>query len=172
MIKERWNDRVIRFYRFKNDKESKLGNEPLPDGNVKAFRWVTDDKLYSFVGSTAVKYIPVNEQVEMELGNDLELLVKPASINWEKTDLRFDADGNVAGWTTREIWQIETQNSKEIDVMLDIRRNFSGDWSFATNAKYEKVDASKIKFVFPLKPHEKQVLTYELTTRHGLNATK
>src|ERR1051326_334286 len=70
--RERWNDSVMRYYRFKNDKASKLGNEPLPDGAVKAFRFITPDKLYSFVGRTNVKYIPINEQVEMELGNDLE----------------------------------------------------------------------------------------------------
>ena len=41
---------------------------------------------------------------------------------------------------------------KDIDVVLDIRRNFAGDWSIATQAAYEKVDANKIKFVLPLKP--------------------
>ncbi|MSR65721.1 MAG: hypothetical protein EXS18_08085, partial [Verrucomicrobiae bacterium] len=58
--RERWGDSVMRYYRFKNDKESKLGNEPLPDGAVKAFRFITQDKLYAFVGRTNVKYIPIN----------------------------------------------------------------------------------------------------------------
>src|SRR5687768_412952 len=75
--KERWGDSVVRFYRFKNDKASKLGNEPLPDGQVKAFRFVSDDLLYSFVGRSTAKYIPVDEQVELELGNDLEVMAKP-----------------------------------------------------------------------------------------------
>ncbi len=170
--RERWGDQVIRFYRFTNSVPSKLGNEPLPDGAVKAFRLVTDDKLYAYVGGTSVKYIPVNEEVEMELGNDLEVLVKPALMNWEKTDLRFDNDGNVKGWTTRETWEIEVQNSRDIAVTLDIRRNFAGDWTLTTPAKYQNVDATKVKFVLPLAPREKQKFTYELTTRHGINATK
>ena len=170
--REVWGDQAMRFYRFKNDKSGKLGNEPLPDGDVKAFRFVSDDKLYAFVGRTSVKYIPVDEQVDLELGPDQEVQITPTLMNWQKTDLRFDAEGNVAGWTTRETWQIETQNSKDIDVQLDIRRNFSGDWTLATNAKYEKVDAAKIKFLLPLKPRGKQTLTYEVTTRHGINATK
>jgi len=62
----------MRYYRFTNSAPSKLGDEPLPDGAVKAFRFLTDDKLYAFVGNTAVKYIPVNEQVDLELGNDIE----------------------------------------------------------------------------------------------------
>jgi hypothetical protein len=170
--REQWGERVMRFYRFTNDKDSHLGSEPLPDGDVKAFRLVTSDYLCTFVGRTNVKYIPIGEQVEMELGNDQEVMIKPALMNWEKTDIRFDKDGSVVGWTVKETWEFEVQNSKDIDAMLDIRRNFTGDWSLATDAKHEKVDANKIKFVLPLKSREKQAFSYELTTRCGLNATR
>ena len=169
---ERWGDRVVRFYKFKNDKPGHLGNEPLPDGNVKAFRFATDDKLYAFIGRTNVKYIPVNEEVEMELGNDLEVRVEPKLMAWEKTNLHFNKDGNIDGWTTKETWQFEAQNSKEIDATLDIRRNFPGDWTLATAEKFEKIDARKVKFVLPLTAREKKTFSYELTTRHGTNATK
>jgi len=170
--RERWGGQVIRNYRFKNDHPSKLGNEPLPDGAVKAFHFVTEDQLYAFVGRTSVKYIPVDEQVDLELGNDLEVMVKPTLSNWIKTDLAFDNRGNVKGWTIKETWEVEVQNSKEIDVELDIRRNFSGDWSLATDTKYERVDATKVKFVLSLKPRQKQKFTYEVTTRHGTNVLK
>jgi hypothetical protein len=170
--KERWGDQVIRYYRLKNDKTSKLGDEPLPDGLVNAFRFVSGDDLYAFVGRTSVKYIPVDEAVELELGNDLEVLAKPALVNWAKTDLRFDGHGDVSGWTIKETWEVEVQNSKEIEVTLDIRRNFSGDWTINTQAQYETVDAGKVKFIVPLKPREKQKFTYEITTRYGTNATR
>jgi hypothetical protein len=170
--KERWGDNVMRYYRFTNSVPSKLGTEPLPDGAVKAFRTVSADQLYAFVGSTSVKYIPVNETVEMELGSDREVLVKPRLTNWVKTDLAFDNNGNVKGWTTKETWEIEVQNSKDIDVVLDVRRNFNGDWSLTSEANYEKVDANKVKFLLPLKPRAKQTFTYEVTTRHGTNATR
>ncbi len=170
--RERWGDQVIRYYRFKNDSASKLGREPLPDGQVKAFRVVTEDQLYAFIGRTAVKYIPINEAVELELGNDQEVLVKPTLLDWAKTDLRFDNSGNVSGWTTRETWQVEIQNSKDIDVVLDVRRNFAGDWTMETDTSYEKVDATKVKFVRQLKPHEKQVFRYEVTVRHGSSVSR
>ena len=170
--RERWNDQVMRYYRFTNSTPSKLGREPLPDGAVKAFHLVTDDNLYAFVGRTTVKYIPVNETVEMELGTDREVLVKPTLMNWEKTNLQFDQNGNVKGWTVKETWQVEVQNSKDIDVVLDVRRNFSGDWSLQTAAKYEKVDATKVKFILPLKPREQQQFTYEITTNFGSTVAK
>jgi hypothetical protein len=170
--KEQWDDQVMRFYRFKNDKESKLGSEPLPDGSVMAFRFVTPDNLLGFVGRTNVKYIPIGEQVEMEFGNDREVMVKPTLMDWQKLDIRFDQWGGVVGWTIKETWQFELQNSKDIDVMLDIRRNFAGDWDLKTDAKYEKVDAGKVKFVLPLKSREKKTFTYEVTTRYGTSATR
>ena len=170
--KEQWDDAVIRFYRFANDKESQLGNEPLPDGDVKAFRIVSGDSLLNFVGATSVKYIPIGEQVDLELGADQDVMIKPTLMDWRKQDIRFDEWGNVVGWTVKEQWQFELQNSKDIDVVLDIRRNFDGDWDLKSAAKYEQVDAQKVKFILPLAPRAKQTFTYELTTRYGTSVTK
>jgi hypothetical protein len=162
----------MRYYQFTNSVANKLGQEPLPDGAVKAFRFVSDDLLCAFVGGTAVKYIPLNEFVELELGQDLEVAVKPALMDWQKTDVQFDNRGNVKGWTTKETWEIEVQNSKDIPVVLDIRRNFAGDWTLTTAAPHESVDATKVKFLLPLAAHAKQTVSYTLVTRHGTNATR
>ena len=170
--KERFGERVMRYYQFTNSVANKLGKEPLPDGQVKAFRFASDDLLYAFVGRTSVKYIPINEFVELELGNDLEVMVKPTLMDWQKTDLQFSNNRNVSGWTIKETWEIEVQNSKDIPVMLDIRRNFAGDWTLTTAQKYESVDATKVKFVLPLAPRAKQKFTYELVTRQGTNKTR
>ena len=105
-------------------------------------------------------------------GGRLEVMVKPKLMDWQKTDIRFDNNGSVSGWTVKETWEFELQNSKDIDVVLDIRRNFAGDWHIKTEAKFEKVDANKVKFVLPLKPREKQKLGYEVTLRYGTNATR
>ncbi len=170
--KERFGERVMRYYQFTNSIANKLGKEPLPDGVVKAFRFASDDRLYAFVGRTAVKYIPINEFVELELGHDLEVSVKPVLMDWQKTDLAFSNNGNVRGWTTKETWEIEVQNSKDIPVVVDIRRNFPGDWTLTTTQKYENVDKAKVKFVLPLAARGKQKFTYDLVTRHGTNAQR
>jgi hypothetical protein len=170
--KERFGDRVMRYYQFTNSVANELGKEPLPDGAVKAFRFASDDLLYAFVGRTAVKYIPINEFVELELGNDLEVSVKPVLMDWQKTDMAFNNNGNVRGWTIKETWEIEVQNSKDIPVVVDIRRNFPGDWTLTTTQNYENVDKAKVKFVLPLAARGKQKFTYEIITRNGSNATR
>jgi hypothetical protein len=170
--KEFFGEEVRRFYRFTNSTPSKLGNEPLPDGSVYALKLAPKDDLYSFVGKSSVKYIPVNEAVELDLGRDQEVTVKPRLLNWEKKDLSFDGNGNVKGWSITESWQIEVQNSKDIEALVDIRRSFSGDWTIETKSKYERVDANKVKFLRPLQAREKETFTYQVTTRYGTNATK
>jgi hypothetical protein len=108
----------------------------------------------------------------MQLGNDAEVRIQPKLMDWQKVDIAFNKSGNVDGSTTKAAWEIELQNSKRIPVTVDIRRNFSGDWEIATDDKFEKVDATKIKFVLQLKPGEKRTLKYTLTTRTGTNARK
>jgi hypothetical protein len=170
--REVWGESVMRYYQFTNSASGNLGKEPLPDGSVIAFRTVSDELLSAFVGRTAVKYIPVDEVVELELGTDLEVSVRPALMNWTKTDVAFDQWGNVIGWTTTETWKIEVQNSKEIPVKVDVRRRFAGDWNLNTRAAYETVDAQKVKFVRTLAPREQTQFDYVLTTRHGTNARR
>lgn len=170
--RETWGDRVMRFYRLTNSAAAKLGREPLPDGAVKAFRRVNGEGLLAFTGATRVKYIPVNEVVELELGADREVQVRPTLMNWEKLNVRFNNQGDVDGWTVRETWQVEMQHSRDIPVTLDVRRNFSGDWKLDSAASHENVDATKVKFLIPLRPREQSSLTYTLTTQHGSNATK
>jgi hypothetical protein len=170
--KERYGDEVARFYKFTNSIPSHLGQEPMPDGQIKAFRLTTPDRLYSFVGHSSTKYIPINEQVELPFGNDQEVQVRPKLMQWEKQDLRFDNNGNVVGWTVKETWQIEAQNSKAIPVIIDVRRTFSGDWSLQTAEAHENVDSTKVKFIIPLAPGVTQTLNYTLITKLGTNATR
>ncbi|MDB6128918.1 MAG: hypothetical protein JWM04_25 [Verrucomicrobiales bacterium] len=169
---DHYGDECIRFYQFTNSVASHLGREPLPDGDIQAFRLASNDSLFNFVGHSSTKYIPMNEQVEVAFGNDEEVQVRPKLMQWVKQDLRFDNNGNVAGWTLKQTFQIEMQNSKTIPVTLDIRRSFSGDWTLETTAPYLAVDSNKIKFGRQLTPHSSQTLTYTVITREGTNATR
>jgi hypothetical protein len=130
------------------------------------------DESLDYVGGSSVKYIPINEHVELDLGADREVQVRPVLMNWIKKELAFESDGRVKGWTTVETWEVEVQNCREIPVTVDVRRNQPGDWSLETQAAYQKVDANKIKFLLPMAPRSQQKFTYDVTTRHGTNATR
>ena len=92
--------------------------------------------------------------------------------NWAKLDVSFDNRRNVSGWTEKQWWKIDVQNSKDIPVLVDVRRNFSGDWEIDSATTYQKVDATKVKFLIALRPREKTTLSYVMALHHGTNARR
>ena len=55
-----------------------------------------------FGGKDHSTVIHANAKITAMPGKDREVLVKPALMNWEKTDIRFDQWGNVKGWTVKD----------------------------------------------------------------------
>ena len=64
---------LVRMYLLANDKESKLGTTPLPDGMVRVFRQNGRDGL-SFLVAQAIKYVPIGDKIELNLGPDPEVI--------------------------------------------------------------------------------------------------
>jgi hypothetical protein len=166
----RFGQQVVRHYRFQNDVASHLGQEPLPNGEVYVYRQTGTADRQEFIKRVRVKYIPVGEWVELALGEDRDVLIRPTLMNWTRTNFRFNPQGDIAGYTTAETWEIQMHNCRDIPVVADIRRNFTGQWTLQTDAPHEKVDATKVKFVRPLQPREKQSFTYTLTTVQDTSA--
>ncbi|MEM7392371.1 MAG: hypothetical protein AAF492_08470, partial [Verrucomicrobiota bacterium] len=53
---ERYGQQVIRFLSFKNDEEHKLGETPIPGGNLVVYRTVDDKAHTSYEGKSRFKY--------------------------------------------------------------------------------------------------------------------
>ncbi|MHC4337788.1 MAG: DUF4139 domain-containing protein, partial [Planctomycetota bacterium] len=64
----KYGNAVVRFLSFKNDIEHDLGDTPIPGGMLKVYRTVDQDQHLSYVGQSSFKYIPVDEDVELNLG--------------------------------------------------------------------------------------------------------
>ncbi|MCP4258585.1 MAG: hypothetical protein GY774_13960, partial [Planctomycetes bacterium] len=62
---ERYGTSVVRFLSFKNDKEHELGETPIPGGMLKVYRNAGDEGHLSYTGQSSFKYIPVDEDVEL-----------------------------------------------------------------------------------------------------------
>ena len=68
-----YGDHLVRMYLLVNDKESKLGTTPLPDGMVRVFRQNGRDGL-SFLVAQQIKYVPIGDKIELNLGLDPEVI--------------------------------------------------------------------------------------------------
>ena len=145
---QRYGNSVVRFLSFKNDEEHELGETPIPGGMLKVYRNAGDTGHLSYTGQSSFKYIPVDEDVELNLGAVANVVVEPKLMNLENENYRFDRRGNVSGWDEIRTFDIEVRNTRDIAVKVEIKRNL--------NTQY-----------WDLEPRSAKQLQYVVRTYHG-----
>ena len=165
---ERFGQQVVRFLSFMNDEDHKLGDTPIPGGALKVYRGVEDGHL-SYQGQSSFKYIPVDEDVELNLSGVANVVVEPKLMDYKTENYRFDRHGNVAGWDEVRRFKIEVKNTRDIPVKVEIRRNFGTvHWDIEeTDVKFEKIDMKSIKYVLELDGRTNKDFEYTVRTYHG-----
>ena len=169
---ERYGPSVVRFLNFKNDQEHKLGETPIPGGMLKVYRGVGDQGHLSYTGQSSFKYIPIDEDVELNLGPVANLVVEPKLMDFKTENYRFDRRNNVSGWDEIRTFKIEVRNTRDIDVKVEIKRNFNTQyWDLRRSGEFgqfEKVDLNTVKFTLDLQPRSVKKFEYVLRTYHGV----
>ena len=167
----RHGDAVIRFLSFKNDSEHKLGQTPIPGGMLKVYRSIDEHKHLSYEGQSAFKYIPVDEDVELNLGPVADVVVKPTLMKFQTDNYQFDRKGNISGYDEIRTFKIEVKNTRPLPVKIEITRNFNTQYWSIENAgkgyRYEKIDLNTVKYTLELQPISDKTFEYTLTTSHG-----
>jgi hypothetical protein len=173
--RERYGSNVVRFLSFKNDEAHKLGQTPIPDGLLKVYRGVDDQKHLSYEGQSSFKYIPVNEEVELNLGAVADVVVEPKLMEYRTENHRFDNHLNVSGYDEVQAFRVEVRNTREVPVRIWIQRNFNTSaWDLKQSGddavSFEKVDLDTVKFTIDLAPQSKKIFEYTLTSYRGVRA--
>ncbi len=168
---ERYGTSVVRFLSFKNDKEHELGETPIPGGMLKVYRNAGGEGHLSYTGQSSFKYIPVDEDVELNLGAVANVVVEPALMDFKTENYRFDRRGNVSGWDEIRTFKIEVKNTRDIGVKVEIKRNFNTTyWKLVIRGdfNFSPVDKDTVKFPLSLEPRSAKKFEYVLTTHHGV----
>ncbi|NLE67692.1 MAG: hypothetical protein GX608_09745, partial [Lentisphaerae bacterium] len=171
---DRYGPQTVRFLSFKNDKEHKLGQTPVPGGLLRVFRSADAAKSLSYEGQSEFKYIPVNEDVELNLGPAPNVLVEPKVMDFRSENYQTDNHGDIVGWDEVREVKIEVKNTRDIPVKVEVRRGFDArKWEIKPAGDcgdYEKVDKSTVKFTLKLEARSSKVFTYTLTSHFGTRA--
>jgi hypothetical protein len=171
---ERYSNQVMRFLSFKNDKTHNLGETPIPGGVLKVYRKLGEGGHLSYEGQSRFKYIPVSEDVELNLGVAANVIVKPTLMDFKTDRYLFDNKGNISGWNEIREFEIEVKNTRDLPVKVEIKRNFkTSHWEIKEVGDfglYEKVDLDTVKFTLSLLAGETKKFRYILTTHHGRRA--
>ncbi len=170
----RFGKETIRYVAFVNDEEHNLGETPLPDGTVKIYGKADDGKGLSYVGGTSVKYIPVEEEVELNLGAARLVKVEPKLMKFETDNHEYNKDRDIVGWDEIRTWELETTNARELEIEVEITRNFVETvWTIKYKGgglNYEKHDVTHGRFNMKVAPRSKKKFEYTITTYHGTRA--
>ena len=168
---ERYGNRVMRFLSFDNDEEHKLGETPIPGGLLKVYRREDKQGHLSYAGQSNFKYIPVNEEVELNLGAVRNIVVEPKLTDYRTENYQFNGRGNIIGWDEVRSWKITVKNTRAIPVKVEIKRNFKTTYWDNQNqgdfGDYETYDKDTVKYTLPLEPETKKEFKYTIRTYHG-----
>jgi hypothetical protein len=169
---ERYGPGVVRFLSFKNDEEHKLGRTPIPGGMLKVYRGVGEQGHLSYTGQSSFKYIPVDEDVELNLGTVADIVVEPKLMDFKTENYRFDSRRNISGWDEIRTFKVEVKNTRDIAVKVEIQRNFGTQYWDIRNTgdfgQFEKMDLDTVKFTLDLQPRSSQTFEYVIRTYHGV----
>ena len=169
---QRWGTQTIRFLSFANDEEHKLGETPLPDGMIRLYSRADAEGHLSYAGGTSVKYIPVGEEVELNLGPARLVQVQPTLMDFRTDNYVYDREDDIAGWDEIRTWKVEIANARTLPVEIELTRAFeTAYWTLESgdrSVSYEKHDATRARFRLAVSPRTKQTFEYTVTTYHGV----
>jgi len=134
-----YGEELVRMYLLTNNEESKLGTTPLPDGVFRAFRDNGRDGL-SYLTQQSLKYIPIGDKIELNLGENPEVifeLVKRRSYRdslWmqihgtdtfrqvDSESTQSEVNSSVVGWDDHGIYSQRIRNYTDKPIDVEIRR--------------------------------------------------
>ncbi|MEE9403445.1 MAG: hypothetical protein V3V20_01005 [Algisphaera sp.] len=182
-----YGDYLAQFLLMKNDTDSEMGVSPLPNGQVNVFRRSNTGSL-SYLATQNVPYIPVGEDIELNLGEDPNVGFELITQRTFRTDLwlrlhgariehradapgiRFDSRSRVVGWDQHTVYTRRVRNDTPRPITLDIRQPVAGDATFVSTLNPTRHDHQTIVLGGPLNAGERYDILYEVITRHGRNA--
>ena len=181
---QEYGDQLVRLYLLKNDKESKLGTTPLPDGTVRVFRDNGRDGL-SYLTQQAIKYVPIGDKIELNLGKDPEVIHELVKLRTFRTDLVLQINGTnefrkiggdgvfkeenatLVGWDDHEILTERIRNYSAKPIQVEIRRTIPGHIIIKSLLEPKLHDFQTVEIHASVPAGKKSDLLFELIRKQG-----
>ncbi len=180
-----YGNQLVRMFLLTNDDEAGLGQSPLPDGVVRLFR-ANDTGALSYLTQQPIKYIPVGDKIELNLGHDPNVVFELVdlrvfrdniwgSINaklrrrFDEPGVRIEDRGRVQGWDQHTVFAQRIRNYTAKPIDLEIRRSFGGDATYISQTPATRHDYQTVQYIARVEPGQTRDVTYELILRQGSN---
>jgi hypothetical protein len=183
-----YGDQLVRMYLLTNDEKSQLGTSPLPDGIVRVFRDNGREGL-SYLAQQQIKYIPVGDIIELNLGVDPEVIFELVKLRafrdmlWLQVrgvrELRkVGGDGAVikeelaslVGWDDHEFFSQRIRNYTNKEIEVEVRRSFPGHVIFKSQLEPTLFDYQTPQFLTKVPAGKRADLLFEIIRKQGTSA--
>jgi hypothetical protein len=183
---QEYGDQLVRMYLLTNDKPSKLGTTPLPDGVVRVFRDNGRDGL-SYLTQQTIKYLPIGDKIELNLGPDPSVIFELVKLKAYRDNIwlqlrganvfkqvgqpgvQIDVNATVAGWDDHEVYSQRVRNYTSKPIELEVRRSFDGHVVFQSGLKPILHDYRTVQFTASVDAGKKADLLFQLLRHQGRN---
>ena len=148
------NKKIGVFVTFRNEEKAGLGIA-LPKGKVRVYKR-DDDGKEQFVGEDEIDHTPTDEEIKLYLGNAFDIVGEHTQQNFRVV---------VPGHVVDETFEIKVRNhkSESVEVLVYEHPWRWNEWDITkSNAAWEKVDQTTIKFPVKLKKDEEKIITYTI----------
>ncbi|MBN2211820.1 MAG: DUF4139 domain-containing protein [Sedimentisphaerales bacterium] len=174
--RERWANEARRFLTFTNDEDHKLGETPIPDGRMRIYHRVNEQGELSYVGGCDIKYIPVGEEVELDLGAAQQVKVEPVLMAYATDDYDFADKGYIAGWVETNAWTVKLTNARPLPVKIRFEHAMdSPNWQLTDQqgeSDYEAWDAIHLRFTQIIEPRTQKEFSFTTEELYGTKREK
>ena len=160
----------VRFFIFTNDKEHKLGECPLPNGQVRVFRDNGRDGL-AFLAEQLIRYVPIKAKAEINLGHDKLVVYERRKISSRRFNFDF-RNNRVVGWDEEQRWTDEMRNYRDKPITLEMRRVYNGHVSFSSEIKTGVFDYHTIQAEFKIAAGGRAHYPHRVVISHGIRAKR
>jgi hypothetical protein len=182
-----YGDQLVRMYLMTNNKDSKLGTSPLPNGTIRVFRDNGRDGL-SYLTEQPVKYIPIGDKIELNLGPDPEVVFEWIKLRTLRSDIWFQVNGvnvfhkldeqgfraepnmTVVGWDDHEVNSQRVRNYSAKPIELEIRRTLPGHVVFRSRLNPKLHDFQTVEYAATVQVSKRVDLMQEIVRRQGRNS--
>ncbi|HEY2584819.1 MAG TPA: hypothetical protein VGI81_03520 [Tepidisphaeraceae bacterium] len=182
-----YGDQLVRMYLLTNDKASKLGTTPLPDGVVRVFRDNGRDGL-SYLAEQRIKYVAIGDKIELNLGRDPNVIFELIKLRvardniWmqvngadvfrreDQPGVAIDVNSSVVGWDEHEVDSQRVRNYTAKPIDLEVRRPFDGHVVFRSDLKPTLFDYRTVQFTTTIAAGKRADLLFEIVRHQGRNA--
>ena len=182
-----YGEQLVRMYLMKNDEKSGLGSTPLPNGKMSIFRTSSGGGL-NYLASLPIKYVPVGDQLEVNLGNDPDVAFKLKVLAMHRDDIWLklrranafkrvgdgatvlDNRARVIGWNENRVYARVIKNFSARPIEVHIRRSVGGDATLRSQLQPKRHDFNTFELTTTVATGATRELIYQVVTKQGRNS--